>query len=178
MNKDYYTKKEVDDLLSKLKEELIDVLNSKNNIDDPVWFKIHEGLIFHKEYDLIYEGLFENGLIRGPKKMFGRVMSEGLVAQEHGITWIGPKNLCVYLFDKLEDHSVIESSLIEKKIEIIFGIADYSKKKSKYGNNLNKLPRDYEKVDNALSPFFELLSSENVAHQDTIDNPNDYGLMT
>ena len=52
----------------------------------------------------------------------------------------------------------------------------FVKKKSKYKNNLSGLPRDYEKVDNALKPFFESITSDNLAIQDMIDNPDDYGL--
>lgn len=176
MNKDYYTKKEVDDLISQLKEELIDLLYSRNNTEVPIWFKLHSGRIPDIEYDVLYDGLSESGLIKGPKKMFSRVMIYGQEAKKHGIEWIGPQNLCVYMFDKLEDHGNIESSLIERKIEKIFGITRATNKKHKYSNTSTGLPRGYEKVDNALGPFFELLSLENIAHQDMLDIPDDYGL--
>ena len=77
MNKDYYTKKEVDDLISQLKEELIDLLYSRNNTEVPIWFKLHSGRIPDIEYDVLYDGLSESGLIKGPKKMFSRVMIYG-----------------------------------------------------------------------------------------------------
>ena len=177
MKKEYYTKEEVDTLISELRKEMYKAFsNNNNNSEIKQWFKLHSGRFQHNQYNLLYDGLFQNNLIIGPKAMFSKVMSQGLVAMEHGIEWIGAKNHCVYMFDQLEDHDIIESSLIERKIEKIFGIGLASKKKSKYKNNLSGLPRDYEKVDNALKPFFESITSDNLAIQDMIDNPDDYGL--
>lgn len=176
MNKEYYSKKEVDDLIRQLKEELIEIFSSDNNFEAPKWFKLHHGRLPQLEYDALYVGLLENGLIRGPRTMFWRIMSEGLEAKKHGIEWIGPQNLCVYMFDLLEDHEKIPSSLIEGKIEKIFGITRAVNKKHKYSNNSTGLPRGYKKVDNALRSFFELLSTENRANKDMLDNPDDYGL--
>jgi hypothetical protein len=176
VNKDYYTKKEVDDLIMGLKKEIIEMFSSKNSSELTRWFKLHNGMFPHNQYDLIYDGLLENGLISGPKKMFWRVLSEGLVAEEHGIKWTGPKNLCVYMFDLLEDRNIIESSLFEQKIEKIFGIVRAAKTKSKYTHYLKGLPRGYKKVDDALKPFFDLINAEKIANQDMLENPDDYGL--
>lgn len=162
MNRDYYTKKEVQILLRKLKEHIIRQLSPIEDTIEPEGFKLKIRFDEYEDYSLFFKGLLEYELIRGTEWDFQKVFEEGLWGKSHGIEWIANKNLCIYLFDTLADHDYIDPKNMMKKIENIFGIKHGHKIRSKYRANLNYLPRGYEIVDKALKPLFVQRVIENI----------------
>ena len=170
MTRDYYTKEEVLILLRKLKKKIIEELSADRSQKEIGGFDLKIRFDEYDDYSSLYDGLFENELIHGPKNAFQKVISEGLCAKAHGIEWIANKNLCIYLFETLVDHDYIEPKNMMKKIENIFGIKHGHKIRSKYRANLNSLPRGFEIVEKALKPLFDIKIVSNIddAHIDAL----------
>jgi hypothetical protein len=153
MNKDYYTKSEVDKLLANQKEEILAILSkpSKKELNS-FELKMYGGRLMRLQViDIIFHELSNNKLIDGvPKKAFRAAFLGNDIKKETKkplINWKGPKNLCVYLIDSLADYDLIIKEELNLKCENIFGVKNAAQIKVKYRRNKNKLPGNYEVID-------------------------------
>jgi hypothetical protein len=153
MSKEYYTKAEVNKLLADQKEEILAILSkpSKKELNS-FELKMYGGRIMRLQViDIIFHELSNNKLIDVvSKKVFRDAFLGNDIKKETKkslINWKGPRNLCVYLIDSLADFDLIIKEELNLKCEHIFGVKNAAQIKVKYRKNKNKLPGNYEIID-------------------------------
>jgi hypothetical protein len=79
------------------------------------------------------------------------------------IKWIGPKNLCPFLLDQLEEEYHIKGETKDQKARDVFGVNNAAELRVKYSYNKNGKPRDALKIQeiiNALEIENNLINEE------------------
>lgn len=160
MEKDYYTKEEVDKLLSQLREDILSNKQTSQNLkkkfsldfshveimDDKLlgrfeifgFFKLMKELLEKKR---LIEYTDNNLFI---KAFRGREIKESEVPL---IKWIGQKNLCIYFLEELCDHFNLNEKTLNKKSLLVFGVKNSKEFKRNYLKNSNALPRNHKTID-------------------------------
>ena len=157
MNKEYYTKSEVDKLLDNLKEEILDIISKKtatNGFEFEAWRDGRGG--FNWCAKLLQKHLTDKNLIKEVseeqfRKAFMDKESIDVNDKKPMIEWSGQKNLCPYLLDQLDDFSFIKRENLDKNSKYIFGIKNAAQLRVKYLGNINQLPSNYKIIDEIVN---------------------------
>jgi hypothetical protein len=168
MSKEYYTKAEVNLLLAELKKEIIETISpKKSNKKKAFKFKMNPGrIIMDKRLWILHEYLTKNELIeKVTKKEFAAAFIGEIDSDLEGppIKWIGPKNLCPFLLDQLEEEFHIKGETKDQKARDVFGVNNAAELRVKYSYNKNAKPRDALKIQeiiNALEIEKNLIDEE------------------
>jgi len=162
MNKDYYTKKEVDKLLAIQKAEIINMLTqSKSSQISAFNFYSPVGRFNKFRFiELLRNELISENLIKLiDKDVFDKVfMGREIVVSSNPsiIEWIGQKNLCPYLIDCLKEFDFLDGTELNKKSQEIFGIKNSAELRFKYNKSKSKLPSNYSVVDRVIIKLNDL----------------------
>lgn len=156
MSKEYYTKAEVNLLLAELKKEIIETISpKKSNKKKAFKFKMNPGrIIKDKRLWILHEYLTKNELIeKVTRKQFTAAFVGEIDPDIEGppIKWIGPKNLCPYLLDQLENEFHIKGETKNQKARDVFGVNNAAELRVKYSNNKNAKPRDALKIQEIIN---------------------------
>jgi len=170
MSKDYYTKDEVNLLIAELKKEIIETISpKKSNKKKAFKFKMNPGrIIIDKRLWILHEYLTKNELIeKVTKKEFVAAFIGEIDSDLEGppIKWIGPKNLCPFLLDQLEEKFHIKGETKDQKARDVFGVNNAAELRVKYSYNKNAKPRNALKIQeiiNALEIEKNLINEEEV----------------
>jgi hypothetical protein len=161
MSKEYYTKAEVKLLLAELKKEILESISPKKSK------KMNPGrIIIDKRLWILHEYLTKNELIeKVTKKEFAAAFLGEIDPDIEGppIKWIGPKNLCPFLLDQLEEEHHIKGETKDQKARDVFGVDNAAELRVKYSYNKNGKPRDALKIQeiiNALEIENNLINEE------------------
>jgi hypothetical protein len=169
METKYYTKAEVDALLAKQKEDLLEIILDKIPSKGTTFkFKMLPGRVMgDKRLWILHEYLIKNGLIEKVSKeiFLNAFKGETIESIEKGaaIKWIGDLNLCPYLLDQLAELFYIDRDKIDKKANDIFGIENAAQLRTNYSHNKNGKPRKailIKEIINALNTEKEFLQHE------------------
>ncbi|MDC1029867.1 hypothetical protein OAR07_01115 [Flavobacteriaceae bacterium] len=147
-----YKKHEVDYLLNEMYDSIMSEVeqrlspNSKQNY----YFNIHKTSFPHKKFILqkLYEYLISGGYIEEIEYKYFEIIFSGKEVEDNftPIKWSKQENLCVYLFDLLEDFEIVSNINIPKKIGLLFGVANASQKR-KYKENKEGKPTGYKPIE-------------------------------
>lgn len=169
MSKEYYTKAEVKLLLAELKKEILESISPKKSKKNKKGFKFKMNpgrIIIDKRLWILHEYLTKNELIeKVTKKEFAAAFVGEIDPDIEGppIKWIGPKNLCPFLLDQLEEEFHIKGETKDQKARDVFGVNNAAELRIKYSYNKNGKPRDALKIQeiiNALEIENNLINEE------------------
>jgi len=156
MNKDYYTKAEVNKLLADQKEEILAIISKEiitKGFDLETWRSGRFGVRWCLE--LLQKHLTEKKLIEKVsydqfKKAFIGKSIIDMKSSKPLVAWIGQKNLCPYFLDQLDDFSFIKRENLDKNSKYIFGIKNAAELRVKYKLNKNELPSNYKIINEII----------------------------
>jgi hypothetical protein len=192
MNKEYYTKAEVDAMLLKQKKEILSFLSLSTHSQNK-GFEINTqgiGRIMKRNFlNLLRLELTKSELIdETDHQLFfdaftGKNFNE---LDSPKIQWKGQKNLCPYLIDVLIDYEFLNIDKKNLKITKIFGIKNPAQLR-KYEKSIDEHPFGYELIDNILFRIkkfmieidedHEYLADEilpNLPEEDNLDFPEEH----
>ena len=147
-----YKKHEVDFLISDMYDNIMSEVEQRLTPDgkEDYYFNIHKTSFIHKKSILqkLYDYLISGGYIEEIEYQYFEKAFSGKVVEANftPIKWSKQENLCVYLFDLLEDFEIVSNINIPKKIGLLFGVKDASQKR-KYKNNKNGKPTGYKPIE-------------------------------
>ena len=156
MSKEYYTKAEVKLLLAELKKEILESISpKKSKIKKGFKFKRNPGrIIIDKRLLILHAYLTKNELIEKVTiKEFSAAFVGEIDPDIEGppIKWIGPKNLCPFLLDQLEEEYHIKGETKDQKARDVFGVNNAAELRIKYSYNKNGKPRDALKIQEIIN---------------------------
>lgn len=113
----------------------------------------------------LYRALVDNNYIRSTEikegefiSIFTKKISKNQ-RKKVKIKWHGNVNTCVYLFERLSDHTpkknVISSAKIYKKVEEIFNIKNPNQIKSGYQKNKKRKPKGGKAIDEIVDRLLD-----------------------
>lgn len=147
-----YKKHEVDYLLDEMYESIMSEVEQRLTPDSKkkFYFNIHRSSARQKEYILqkLYDYLTSGGYIEQVDYYNFKKVFSGKEAKEKHVTikWVKNGNLCVFLFELLEDLEIVSNINIPKKIGLFFGVKDASQKR-KYKDNKEGKPSGYKPIE-------------------------------
>lgn len=163
MDKDYYTKEEVDKLLSQLKKDIL--LNKQSNqttlkrytinIDDiNLLDNTHIGRFQTLEFLSFLKNLLEKNKLIKPinSDTFFKAFRGEIINDNSGtlLEWIGQRNLCIYFLEELAEVFNINEKHLNLKAELIFGVTNSKELKRNYKKNKESLPSNYSIIDDIV----------------------------
>lgn len=156
MSKEYYTKAEVKLLLAELKKEILESISPKKSKKKKGFkFKMNPGrIIIDKRLWILHEYLTKNELIeKVTKKEFAAAFVGEIDPDIEGppIKWIGPKNLCPFLLDQLEEEYHIKGETKDQKARDVFGINNAAQLRLKYSYNKKGEPKNALKIKEIIN---------------------------
>lgn len=181
MEKDYYTKEEVDKLLSDLKNEILAKKQDKSSLKKHKTILISDINIldynnltrFHviQFLDFLKKQLEEKKLIKHTSsKIFLEAFrnNEIKTVEEPIIKWIGKKNLCIYFLEELKELFNLDERYLNKKANLVFGIKNSKELKRNYQCNSTNLPRNHKIIDDIIEKCrdWSINISENISKDD------------
>ena len=181
MEKDYYTKEEVDKLLSDLKNEILAKKQDKSSLKKHKTILISDINIldynnlarFHviQFLDFLKKQLEEKKLIEHTSsKIFLEAFrnNEIKIVEEPIIKWIGKKNLCIYFLEELKELFNLDERYLNKKANLVFGIKNSKELKRNYQCNSTNLPRNHKIIDDIIEKCrdWSINISENISKDD------------
>lgn len=178
MEKEYYTKAEVDKIIKDLRSEFKNILKPSIDGVNSFFFKHRSGWN-NRSIDLLRTLLIENNMIESVDYItFYKAFSQREINFSGSpiIKWINKQVLCVYLLDELDEHFLLNRDKINFKTKMIFGINNPSVLRSKYKKNFNELPRNYKIIDKIIQEVNASIRMELEDEQYIMDNPDIFGL--
>lgn len=164
MEKDYYTKEEVDKLLSQLRDDILS--NKKNNITAQTRYTInvddinlldntHIGRLQTLEFLSFLKNLLEKSKLINPTNshIFFKAFSGEIINDTNAplIEWIANKNLCIYFLEELTELFAPNEKHLNLKAELIFGVTNSKELKRGYKNSLKGKPGKYKIIEDLLN---------------------------
>ncbi|MGC6524819.1 MAG: hypothetical protein ACON30_00895 [Flavobacteriaceae bacterium] len=160
MEKDYYTKEEVDKLLSQLREDILSSKQNSQNLKKQFSLDFSHVELMDDEQLGRFEifGFFElmKGLLEKKRlieytdiNLFTKALRGREIKESEGplVKWIGQKNLCIYFLEELCDHFNLNEKTLNKKSLLVFGVKNSKELKRNYLKNSKSLPRNYKTID-------------------------------
>lgn len=160
MEKDYYTKEEVDKLLSQLREDILSNKQNSQNLKKQFSLDFSHVELMDEEqlgrfeifgfFELMKELLEKKRLIEYTDiNLFTKALRGREIKESEGplVKWIGQKNLCIYFLEELCDHFNLNEKTLNKKSMLVFGVKNSKELKRNYLENSNSLPRNYKTID-------------------------------
>ena len=164
MEKDYYTKEEVDKLLFQLREDILS--NKKSNItarkrytfnidDINLLDNTHIGRLQTLEFLSFLKNLLEKSKLINPtsshiffKAFRGETIND---ANAPLLEWIANKNLCIYFLEELTELFAPNEKHLNLKAELIFGVTNSKSFKRNYKNSLKGKPGKYKIIEDLVN---------------------------
>ena len=138
----------IDDLYEEIMKEVKQMISPKS---DKYYFNIHKNYFLEREklISLLYDQLTSGGFVSDASiDDFKDVFSGDMIKDYHtSLKWNKAENLCVYLFDQLEDYQMVKDLNNKDKLGYLFGIKDASQKKHNYSQNKDGKPRGSNIID-------------------------------
>lgn len=164
MEKEYYTKEEVDFLLNELKSQIISAFSKANlRQKKTIEFLDYNGRLVNEynKLNVLRIELIKNKLIEEIDYPSFRNAFSGKIVNNKDyplIKYIGQINLLPYLLDGLIINNLIESKEILSKAELIFGVDNLNQSKSNYkSRNEDERPKNHEIIDEIIFKLVDLI---------------------
>ena len=165
MEKDYYTKEEVDKLMSQLREDILSNKQSNKTSRKRYTIKIDDinlldynnvGRYQTIEFLSFLKNLLEKSKLikRTNSNTFFKAFRGEIINDDSGplLEWIGQKNLCIYFLEELTAIFELNEKHLNLKAELIFGVTNSKELKRNYKKiNKESLPSNYNIIEDIIN---------------------------